>query len=77
MLPFPVALLRALGRLGDVVAQARPFPLTTEAVDRLVGSLEVDGSRLVQRTGYTRPYTLAEGLRITAEWYRRRSGAGR
>lgn len=77
LLPFPVPLLQALGRVGDLVARAIPFPLTTEAVDRLVGSLEVDGSRLVGRTGYTRPYTLAEGLGITAEWYRRRSGTRR
>jgi len=77
LLPFPVPLLHALGRVGDLFARAIPFPLTTEAVDRLVGSLELDGSRLVRRTGFTRPYTLAEGLRITAEWYRRRSGDGR
>jgi nucleoside-diphosphate-sugar epimerase len=77
LLPFPVPLLQALGRAGDLVARAIPFPLTNEAVDRLVGSLEVDGSRLARRTGYTRPYTLAEGLRITAEWYRCRSRASR
>lgn len=72
LLPFPVPLLQTIGRIGDAVARAIPFPLTTEAVERLVGSLELDGSRLVRCTGYTRPYTMAEGLRVTAEWYRRR-----
>lgn len=69
LLAFPVPLLQAFGRVGDAVARGFPFPLTTEAVNRLVGSLEVDGSLLVRRTGYTRPFTLAEGLRVTAEWY--------
>jgi nucleoside-diphosphate-sugar epimerase len=76
LLPFPVPLLQALGRIGDVVARAIPFPLTTQAVDRLVGSLEVDGTRLVRCTGYARPHSMLEGLRITAEWYRQ-SRAGR
>ena len=76
MLPFPTSLLRALGRAGDLVARTRPFPLTTEAVERLATSLVVDGSRLVLATGYTRPYTLTEGMRLTAEWYRAR-GEGR
>jgi nucleoside-diphosphate-sugar epimerase len=75
--PFPIALLRALGRAGDLAARATPFPLTTEAVDRLVGSLEVDDSRLVRSTGFTRPYTMADGLRLTAEWYRSRFRDGR
>lgn len=74
LLPFPVPLLQALGRAGDVAARAIPFPLTTEAVDRLVGSLEVDGGRLIRSTGYARPHSMPEGLRITAEWYRRAHG---
>jgi nucleoside-diphosphate-sugar epimerase len=76
MLPFPTSLLHALGLAGDLVARILPFPLTTEAVDRLATSLVVDGSRLVLATGYTRPYTLTEGMRLTAEWYRAR-GEGR
>lgn len=77
LLPFPTALLRALGRAGDLAARTMPFPLTTEAVDRLAGSLVVDGSRLVRATGYTRPYTMTEGLHLTAEWYRARVRSGR
>jgi len=75
LLPLPQALLRALGRAGDVVARAVPFPLTTPALDRLLGSLEVDASRLARVTGFTPPYTLDQGLADTARWYREREGA--
>jgi UDP-glucose 4-epimerase len=73
LVPVPVGLLRMAGRVGDVVARAWPFPLTTAAIDRLVGSLSVDSSKLIRLTGYSPPYSVAEGLRITAEWYRDRS----
>ena len=72
LVPVPVGLLRMAGRVGDVVARAGPFPLTTAAIDRLVGSLSVDSSKLTRLTGYSPPYSVAEGLRITAEWYRGR-----
>jgi nucleoside-diphosphate-sugar epimerase len=69
LVPFPVGLLRMAGRAGDVVARARPFPITTAAIDRLVGSLAIDSSKLTRLTGYSPPYSVAQGLRITAEWY--------
>ena len=76
LLPVPTALLRATGRAGDLFAHAIPFPLTTEAVDRLATSLVVDGSRLTRATGYRPPYSMMEGLRLTAEWYHARRGDG-
>jgi len=75
LLPLPQALLRTIGRVGDVVARAVPFPLTTAAFDRLLGSLEVDASRLTRVTGFTPPYTLDQGLADTARWYRERERA--
>jgi len=74
LLPVPVAVLRAAGRAGDVLARVGPWPLTRTAVDRLIGSLAVDPSRLMQRTDWHPAYQLAEGLRITARWYLGRSG---
>jgi UDP-glucose 4-epimerase len=56
--------------MGDVLARVAPWPLTTAAVDRLVGSLAVDISRLRRVTGYRPPVTLDEGLATTARWYR-------
>jgi nucleoside-diphosphate-sugar epimerase len=72
LLPVPVGALRAAGRIGDVLARMAPWPLTTEAVDRLVGSLAVDPSKLKRLTGYRPPYGVREGLGITARWYLRR-----
>ncbi len=72
LVPVPVGLLRAAGRAGDLVARAIPFPLTTEAVSRLTESLVVDSSLLSRSTGYTPPHSMAQGLDIAAEWYRRR-----
>lgn len=70
LLPLPLGLLRAAARAGDVVARVLPVPLTTAAVDRLTGSLEVDSSRLTRVTGFVPPYTMEQGLAETAAWYR-------
>ncbi len=72
LFPIPSGLLRATGRVGDSVTSARPFPITTATLDRLFGSLTVDGSKLRRVTGYAPPFSVAEGLRLTAEWYRNR-----
>jgi nucleoside-diphosphate-sugar epimerase len=74
LLPVPPALFRAAGRVGDVAARIVPFPLTTAAVDRLLGSLAVDSSRLTRLAGYRPPFTLAEGIGRTAAWYRASRG---
>ena len=58
LLPVPPALLRLL--------------LPSAEAERLIGSLAVDGSRLSRETGYRPPFTVEEGLRATAAWYRRR-----
>ena len=73
LVPLPVGLLRAAGRVGDLVARAALFPLTPAAVDRLVGSLAVDITKLRSQTEYSPPFTVEEGLRVTAEWYRSRA----
>lgn len=72
LLPVPPALFRLAGRLGDVIDPHRPFPLTSQAVQRLLGSLTVDPSAFSRATGYRAPHTVEEGLRATAEWYRQR-----
>jgi nucleoside-diphosphate-sugar epimerase len=66
----PVSLLKAAGQVGDLLGRFRHFPLNSPAVARLTGSLAVDSSKLARQTGYSPPVSLAEGLRITAEWYR-------
>lgn len=59
LMPFPIGLIRAGGAL------LRRSP----AVGRLVGSLQVDCSRVTAELGWTAPHTLDEGLRATAEWF--------
>jgi nucleoside-diphosphate-sugar epimerase len=75
LLPVPSPLFRAAGRIGDLVSRLRQVPLTSAAVDRLLGSLTVDASALTRAVGFRPPYSVEEGLRITAEWYLRREGA--
>lgn len=75
LLPLPVGLLRGAGRIGDLAARVAQFPLTTAAVDRLVGSLAVDISKIRRQAEYSPPHSVEEGLRVTAEWYRSRTKA--
>ena len=57
---FPPALLRKTAALFGYSAQ----------VDRLFGSLRVDGGKLRHDLGWAPPYTLEQGLLATVEWYR-------
>lgn len=57
---FPPALLRALAGLAGRSDQA----------DRLLGSLRVSGEKIRSELSWSPPYTLEQGLRATAEWYR-------
>jgi nucleoside-diphosphate-sugar epimerase len=43
----------------------------TGAVDRLVGSLVVDSSKIRLELGWVPPFTMGEGLRETAAWYKK------
>jgi nucleoside-diphosphate-sugar epimerase len=43
-----------------------------EQVDRLFGSLRVSDEKIRSELGWVPPYTLEQGLRATAEWYRAR-----
>lgn len=39
-------------------------------VDRLIGSLTVDISKIRVELGWQPPFTMQEGLKVTADWYR-------
>ena len=61
LLPVPVPLLKLAGRLTGRTAQ----------IERLTESLVLDVSSIGrQLPGWHPPYTLDEGLRATADWYR-------
>lgn len=57
---FPLAALRLGGRLTGKSA----------AVNRLLGSLVVDDSEIRTELGWKPPFTMAEGLTKTADWYK-------
>ena len=76
LLPIPPSLFRLAGRAGDVVARIAPFPLTSAAVERLLGSLAVDSTRLRTACGFVPPFSVEAGLRSTAVWYRASARAG-
>jgi nucleoside-diphosphate-sugar epimerase len=58
--PVPASWLRLAGSLTGRSAQ----------VDRLIGSLQVDTSRIRTVLGWQPPYTTDQGLAATARWYR-------
>lgn len=59
LLPFPVSLMRLAGKLTDKSA----------AVNRLAGSLTVDSANIWQELGWKPPFTMEEGLKVTADWF--------
>ena len=59
---FPPGLLRAV---AAVLGRA-------EQIDRLFGSVRVSDEKIRSDLGWVPPYTLEQGLRATADWYRAR-----
>ena len=60
LIPVPVGLLHLVGLLTGKSA----------AVDRLVSSLVIDGSRIRRELGWEPPYTMWQGLSDTATWFK-------
>ena len=56
ILSCPLSLLRLAGKLTG----------KTDQIERLLGSLQVDSSKLRRELGWQPPYTLQQGLRLTA-----------
>jgi nucleoside-diphosphate-sugar epimerase len=59
MFPFPIFLMRLIGRLLGKSAE----------IERLLGSLMVDCSKIKRELNWKPPYTMAQGLKETAKWY--------
>ncbi len=60
LLSFPPMMIRLAGRLSG----------KSEEVERLLGSLTVDTTKIRHELGWKPPYTMDEGLKETAEWFR-------
>jgi nucleoside-diphosphate-sugar epimerase len=78
-------LLRRLALAMNVPSRVFPFPVSllslpgkaagkSGALDRLLGSLRVDSGKIRRELGWLPPYSLQEGLKLTAEWYRSSQG---
>lgn len=61
LVPITPIMLRLAGAMAGKSA----------AVNRLTGSLTVDSSKIRHELGWIPPFTMAEGLRVTAEWFKR------
>lgn len=58
--PIPIALMRGAAKLFGKSA----------VIDRFTQSLVIDSSKIRNELGWQPPYTMAQGLQATAEWYR-------
>jgi len=59
LIPFPTWLIRFAGKITG----------KTSAVNRLLGSLAVDSSRIRRELGWKPPFTMEQGLAVTAKWF--------
>ncbi len=66
LFPFPPSLMRFAGKLFG----------KSDAVERLVGSLTIDSSKIQRELGWKPPYTMEQGLKETAEWFKEKRGRG-
>ncbi len=60
LFPCPSALLQLAGKLAG----------KSQQLERLLGSLRVDGDKIRADLSWVPPYSLRQGLQATAEWYR-------
>jgi nucleoside-diphosphate-sugar epimerase len=68
------AIARALGRRARLFAFPPALLAFAPGLARLVESSEVDDRAIRDELGWRAPFTLDQGLRATAEWYRARGG---
>lgn len=78
LVPIPMSVFRAIGRVGDLLEKSGSAPLTSAHVHRLMGSLQVDPSKITRVTGFVPPFSVQAAMDETARWYlslRRRRAA--
>jgi len=60
LFPFPLRLMQLIGKLTGKIG----------SVNRLTGSLTVDSAKIRRELGWKPPFTMEEGLRETARWFK-------
>lgn len=59
LIPFPPSLLRRVGLFAGKSAE----------IERLLGSLRIDSSKIIRELQWAPPFSMDQGLRETAHWY--------
>lgn len=70
LVPFPPAGLAAMGSVGGLLSRIAGLHFSTESVTAVLGSLFVDTSSLREMTGFKPPYSVAQGMSLTAAAFR-------
>jgi nucleoside-diphosphate-sugar epimerase len=66
LVPMPVGLLSGAGRIGGLLSRIAGLHFSNESVIAVLGSLFVDTSSLREMTGFIPPYSVGQGLSLTA-----------
>ena len=72
LLPISAEMLRAIANSTTFLSWIDPRLSIQDLVERLTGSLTISSEKLSRLTGFQPPYSVTEGLRQTALWYRSR-----
>jgi nucleoside-diphosphate-sugar epimerase len=67
---FPPAMLAGAGAAGGLLSRIAGLHFSTESVTAVLGSLFVDTSSLREMTGFKPPFSLGQGMSLTAAGYR-------
>jgi nucleoside-diphosphate-sugar epimerase len=62
--------LELAGKLGNLLSTVAPIGINSSAVNGLAKSLILDTTRFRHDTGYDERHSMAEGLALTAAWFR-------
>lgn len=67
LFPFPKLGLRVLGKISDIIGRAagQSLPTNSKAIEKLCGSLTVNGTRFRRDCAWRPPFTIDQGLRAT------------
>jgi len=67
---MPPALLRGAGEAGGLLSRIAGLHFSSESVTAVIGSLFVDTSSLREMTGFKPPFSVPQGMSLTAAWFR-------
>ncbi|MCG2709118.1 MAG: hypothetical protein L6246_02190 [Thermodesulfovibrionales bacterium] len=62
LFPCPASLLKMIGKVTG----------KSDEIERLVNSLQIDNSKIRRELSWTPPFTMEQGLKETAEWFKHR-----